>query len=167
MFAAGWRDALPRVRPGETSLLPNELRNAARWPSGTFAHAGLEFAARRAHARRMNSAETKSCILPWDDARVFRHERGFKLPFVNAESCGARTVTFHVSEIGPGLEPHAPHEHAGEEIIYILAGEVEARVGDERKVVGAGTAIFCPEHVMHGIRNVGATPMRYAVVIVP
>lgn len=112
-------------------------------------------------------SSTSSCILPWDDARAFHHERGFKLPFVNAESCGARKVTFHVSEIGPGLEPHPPHEHAGEEVIYILAGEVEATVGGERKTVGAGAAIFCPEHVTHGIRNVGPTPMRYAVVLVP
>lgn len=73
----------------------------------------------------------------------------------------------HVSEIGPGLAPHEPHEHAGEEIIFILEGTVEALVGTERKTIGAHTAIFCPEHVMHGIRNVGTVPMRYVVVRVP
>lgn len=73
----------------------------------------------------------------------------------------------HISEIGPGLAPHEPHEHAGEEIIFILEGTVEAMVGAERTTVGPNTAIFCPEHVLHGICNVGAKPMRYVVVRVP
>jgi hypothetical protein len=31
----------------------------------------------------------------------------------------------------------------------------------------AMSALFCPEHVMHGLRNSGSTPITYAVIRVP
>lgn len=104
-----------------------------------------------------------SCIIPWDESTAHRHERGFMHPFVN-EKCGARQLRMHVSVIKPGEAAHPPHEHAGEEIIYLLEGSAEALIGDQRNVVHAPTAVFCPEHVMHGIRNVGKTPMKYLVL---
>ena len=88
-------------------------------------------------------------------------------PFVNAETCGAQQLRMHVSVINPGEVPHPPHEHAGEEIIFLLEGTAEATIGDERHTIGPMTAVFCPEHVLHGLRNTGSTPMKYVVVRVP
>ena len=40
-------------------------------------------------------------------------------------------------------------------------------IGEERHVAGPMTALFFKENVLHGMRNVGATPMKYVVVRVP
>ncbi len=106
------------------------------------------------------------CIFRWDEHRAFRHERGLKMPFVD-ESCGARQLRLHVSVINPGESPHPPHAHAGEEIIFILEGEAEVLLGEETRVVGPMTAVFCPEHVTHCLHNCGNVPVKFMVIRVP
>jgi quercetin dioxygenase-like cupin family protein len=102
-------------------------------------------------------------IIPWDDARKKAHANGFAMPFVNSE-CGARQLAMHVSVIAPGRAAHDPHAHDGEEVIFVLEGTAEIRMGDEVQTVGANTAVFCPPHVLHGIRNAGETPIRYMIL---
>jgi len=106
------------------------------------------------------------CIVRWDEGRAFRHARGLKMPYVD-EGCGANRLRMHVSVINPGESPHPQHAHAGEEIVYILEGEAEVLLGEESRTVGPMTAIFCPEQVLHGLRNVGSVPLKYMVICTP
>jgi XRE family transcriptional regulator, regulator of sulfur utilization len=102
-------------------------------------------------------------MVSWNDAAARRHAAGFMMPFVNRESCGARQITTHVSVIDPGQAAHLPHAHAGEEVMFVLEGQGEFTVGEERHLVGPMSALFCPEHVLHGLRNTGPTPIKYVV----
>jgi uncharacterized cupin superfamily protein len=111
-------------------------------------------------------AMSHPCVIPWNESAAQRHARGFMLPFVN-EQTGANQLRLHASVIDPGQAAHPPHEHAGEEIIFVLEGDGEATIGDEKISVRGMTALFFPEHVMHGIRNTGTSPIRYLVVRVP
>jgi quercetin dioxygenase-like cupin family protein len=106
------------------------------------------------------------CIIPWNEASVHRHAKGLLHPFVD-EACGAHQLRLHVSVIDPGEAAHPPHQHAGEEIIFLLEGQGEATIGGEIHPMQAMSALFCPEHVMHGLRNSGPTPIKYAVIRVP
>jgi quercetin dioxygenase-like cupin family protein len=58
-------------------------------------------------------------------------------------------------ELEPGVE--APgHSHFGEEIIYVLSGLLEYKVGDEAPVtLKAGEVLFIPAGVIHSAKNVG------------
>lgn len=102
------------------------------------------------------------CIIPWKPDAGERHVAGLRYPLVD-ERCGARQVTVHLSVIAPGKAAHAPHQHAGEEVMLLLEGNGEFTIGKERHKVGPMTALFCPEHVLHGLRNVGKSPIRYVV----
>jgi mannose-6-phosphate isomerase-like protein (cupin superfamily) len=105
-------------------------------------------------------------IIPWDEARKREHARGYAMPFVNAE-CGAEKLAMHVSVIQPGQAAHEPHAHDSEEIMFILEGLAEIRMGEETELAGPNTAVFCPPGVLHGIRNAGDTPIRYMIVRTP
>jgi len=105
-------------------------------------------------------------IISWDESRKREHARGFSMPFVN-EACGAEKLALHVSVIHPGQSAHDPHAHDGEEIIFVLEGTAEITMGDERQFAGANTAVFCPPHVLHGIRNAGEIPIRYMIIRTP
>lgn len=105
-------------------------------------------------------------LIPWDVNAVHRHATGFLHPFVNAD-CGSKQLRMHVSAIDPGQAAHPPHQHAGEEIIYLLEGTAEALIGEHWERMDAPTALFCPEYVLHGIRNAGPNPMKYMVIRVP
>jgi mannose-6-phosphate isomerase-like protein (cupin superfamily) len=105
-------------------------------------------------------------IIPWEEGRKREHARGFAMPFVSAE-CGAEKLQMHVSIIQPGQAAHEPHAHDGEEIMFLLEGTAEIRMGEETQIVGPNTAVFCPPHMFHGIRNAGETPIRYMIIRTP
>ena len=51
------------------------------------------------------------------------------------------------------------HIHANcEESIYVVRGEVECRIGEERVRMKAGGLSVVPKGAVHGIRNVGEAP---------
>src|SRR2546425_12834214 len=102
-------------------------------------------------------------IIPWDETRKRAHARGYAMPFVNAE-CGAEKLVMHVSVIQPGQAAHEPHAHEGEEIMFLLEGRAEIRMGEKTEIIGPNTAVFCPPHVLHGIRNAGDAPIRYLII---
>jgi mannose-6-phosphate isomerase-like protein (cupin superfamily) len=51
------------------------------------------------------------------------------------------------------------HIHANcEESIYVVRGEVECRIGEQRVRMTAGGLSVVPKGAVHGIRNVGEAP---------
>ena len=71
----------------------------------------------------------------------------------------------HISEVGPGTRAHPPHQHDGVEVFYVFSGEAEVLFGERTHRLSANEAIHVDCQVLHGIRNVGNTPLRYAVII--
>jgi quercetin dioxygenase-like cupin family protein len=62
------------------------------------------------------------------------------------------------------LEPNGGqvpwHNQEQEEIYFILEGTGEVCLGEERKTVTSGQAVFIPPTVFHQLTNVGDTPMK-------
>jgi quercetin dioxygenase-like cupin family protein len=52
------------------------------------------------------------------------------------------------------------HTDSAEEILYIVAGEAEAEVGEERGRVQAGDLAVIPAMVPHGVRNTGDETLK-------
>lgn len=73
----------------------------------------------------------------------------------------------------PSGEGHARHNHPGaEEIIFVISGEGEQMVEDERgnpitEKVGPGCTVFVPESRFHSTKNTGDGPMQLFVVYSP
>jgi mannose-6-phosphate isomerase-like protein (cupin superfamily) len=62
------------------------------------------------------------------------------------------------------LEPNGGqvpwHNQEQEEIYFIVEGEGEMCLGQEKRTVHAGQAIYIPPTVFHQLTNTGDTPMR-------
>src|SRR4051812_44444730 len=72
---------------------------------------------------------------------------------------GAEHTAVVYFEVQPG--DYLPtHTDSAEEILYIVAGEGEALVGDERAPVRAGDLAVVPEMVPHGIANTGDVTLK-------
>jgi quercetin dioxygenase-like cupin family protein len=80
----------------------------------------------------------------------------FAFPDRLADANDTAAVYFEV-ERGEYLPTHTD---SAEEILYIVAGEGEALVGDERGRVRAGDLAVIPAMVPHGIANVGDETLR-------
>lgn len=67
----------------------------------------------------------------------------------------------------PGQEQR-PHAHAASDKVYVvLEGEVEVRIGDERRTLGVHEAVLAPAGQEHGVRNLGAHPAALLVTMSP
>ena len=77
----------------------------------------------------------------------------------------AEKLRLHVSEVEPGQRSHAPHQHEGQEIFFVLKGQAEVIVGEQRTNVSAGEALQVDCRILHGIQNAGDENLRYAVII--
>lgn len=67
----------------------------------------------------------------------------------------AKDIILIRGTIEPGAG-HNFHYHEGrEEFLYILKGEIEQWIGEEKRIVGPGDVIYVPEGEIHGSFNVG------------
>jgi quercetin dioxygenase-like cupin family protein len=70
-------------------------------------------------------------------------------------------VSMHLTELGPGQIPHAPHKHPQQEIIMVRRGILDATSGDETVRVTAGSVVITASNVMHDLKNLGTEPAEY------
>lgn len=62
-------------------------------------------------------------------------------------------------EVEPG-DLLARHTDSAEEVLYIVAGEAEVEIGDERGYVEAGDLAVIPAMVPHGLKNTGSQALK-------
>ncbi|MBI5388189.1 MAG: cupin domain-containing protein [Verrucomicrobia bacterium] len=83
----------------------------------------------------------------------------------------ADTQARSICEIAVTLEPgfgHNFHKHPRqEEVIYVLAGEIEQWLETEKRTLKPGDAVFIPPDVVHASFNVGTQTARLLVVLSP
>jgi quercetin dioxygenase-like cupin family protein len=94
------------------------------------------------------------------EASIDSDPRGRVFPaFPINHSTGAAHTAVVYFEVQPG--DYLPtHTDSAEEILYIVAGEGEARLGDERGHVRAGDLAVIPAMVPHGIANTGEETLK-------
>ena len=78
---------------------------------------------------------------------------------------GKYAVIEEVSPIGGGPPLHV-HRYE-DEVFYVLEGEVEFQLGDQRFRAKGGSTAYLPRETPHTFRNVGRTPSKVLVVIIP
>ncbi|GGI20548.1 MAG: cupin domain-containing protein [Oxalicibacterium faecigallinarum] len=66
---------------------------------------------------------------------------------------GLLQANIHI--VAPGGASDGQIEHVGEEVGYVLEGELELRLGKESYVVGPGDTFSFQSNTPHGYRNVG------------
>ena len=76
-----------------------------------------------------------------------------------------RLLNSYVAEFEPIEEKHIlPHEHPGIELLYVLSGSLELRVGEDKHELSEGDSIYFDSTVPHGYRQIGAKRTTALVV---
>lgn len=85
-------------------------------------------------------------------------QRGvFDFPIHVGTGAAASSVVYF--EVAPG-DHCGRHTHSAEEIVYIVDGEAELEVGEERQRASGGTLAIVATMAPHDVRNVGNVPVR-------
>ena len=101
-----------------------------------------------------------------DEIRRDEHDWG-TFAAVSSPADGAERIMTVEATFLPG-KSHAFHRHPNqEEVIYVLEGEVEQWVEDERRLLRAGDAVIIPAAVVHASYNVSDAPVRILAVLSP
>jgi len=69
--------------------------------------------------------------------------------------------------IEPGSNWGQVYSHRGEEIRYILEGQLEVDIGGNKTLLGKGDCVWHDSEIPHTLRNPGKKKARYFVVIIP
>jgi quercetin dioxygenase-like cupin family protein len=80
---------------------------------------------------------------------------------------GAKDLVVIEVTLAPG-GGHAFHKHPKqEEVIYVMEGQVEQWLDQERRVLGSGDSIFIPADVVHASFNTGKTNAKMLAILGP
>ena len=82
---------------------------------------------------------------------------GYAFPIYAATGSAATAVVYF--EVAPGTRL-GRHTDSSEEVIFIIEGNGEVTVGDERASVSTGTLAVVPALAPHDVRNTGSTPLK-------
>ena len=78
---------------------------------------------------------------------------------------GRRMEPFVVT-LTPAEVPHVdPNQHAGEEFIFVLEGEVEVKLGEHTDVLQPGDSIYYSSTIPHVVACHGQTPAKIVAVL--
>ena len=73
-----------------------------------------------------------------------------------------------VRAVMPRGKGHRFHRHPhSEEVIYILEGQAEQWVGQEKRILGPGDAAHIPTDVVHATHNLGDGELRFLAILSP
>jgi quercetin dioxygenase-like cupin family protein len=89
------------------------------------------------------------------------------LRWVCHPSTGAKQITVVDGTFAPG-QGHSFHMHPDqEEVMYVVSGEVEQWLEQEKRILGPGDAIFIAAGVVHAVFNTGRGEARVVAVFGP
>lgn len=113
----------------------------------------------------VTAVESQSIIGP-DEGRVLQVLGEAITVKIGGEQTGGRyAVIEEVSPVDSGPPLHL-HRHE-DEVFYVVEGEIEFQLGDQRFRAKPGSTAFLPKDIPHTFRNVGTTPSKVHVVIIP
>jgi quercetin dioxygenase-like cupin family protein len=108
-------------------------------------------------------------ILP---AGVFRYEdlpvqvngqnKGRKV--LNGETHSGFPIEIHLTELGPGQEPHPPHKHLHEEMVLLERGTLDVTIDGHTTRLTPGSVAYVASNHEHGWKNPGESPTEYFVI---
>jgi quercetin dioxygenase-like cupin family protein len=80
---------------------------------------------------------------------------------------GAKDLTVIEVTLLPG-EGHNFHKHPRqEEVIYVIDGQVEQWLEQEKRVLSNGDSVFIGANVVHASFNIGASPAKLLAILGP
>ncbi|GET21852.1 cupin domain-containing protein [Prolixibacter denitrificans] len=104
----------------------------------------------------------ENCVTKFSMDNTVKTKVGYQFWFADKDFVDGRTLKMSV--VAPHSATHAPHKHAEDEFFFVLKGTAEFYLDGKTMTAGPYASFYCPSNVMHGIRNVNDTELKYLVI---
>ena len=94
-----------------------------------------------------------------DDFELMPVRPGLRVSFPFHSATGTASTATVLFELDPGAELPV-HTDSAEELLIVVQGTAEARVGDETGRLGTHEVALVPPMAPHGLRNIGDDVLR-------
>jgi mannose-6-phosphate isomerase-like protein (cupin superfamily) len=122
-----------------------------------------------AQARSVTGRSWRGAVLHPDDGQLLisgRRRAPMRIKIDSATAIGA-TMSMLISEVAPGASIPV-HLHRNEdELIFIHTGSGILTLGDERMSASAGSVLYAPKSVWHGVENTGSDVITWCATYSP
>jgi quercetin dioxygenase-like cupin family protein len=109
----------------------------------------------------------KAIVSAWDDGKKFMMADGeYTAIVVGKEMTGSAYVITN-GVIAPGSFVPDHYHKREDQTFHVVEGSLEAKIGDEVFLIGAGDTIFCPRGVSHYMKNTGSDTAKLISYIIP
>jgi len=115
-------------------------------------------------AAQPQKAKLPSKVYVYDELPVKESNGNRQRAVLDGLTHSGFAIDLHMTELGPGLAPHAAHRHVHEEMVLMRRGVLEVTI--EGKVTRAtpGSVVYVASNELHGWKNPGAEPAEYFVI---
>jgi putative monooxygenase len=107
-------------------------------------------------------------VINRDRSRIIKTRHGSEIrPLIDRTTSEITQCSLAEEMLPPGRSVTPHHHNQLEEIYYILSGHGTMTVGDEKREVSAGDAIYVPRGHKHTLENTGVETIRLLVACGP
>ena len=105
-----------------------------------------------------------SAVFLYEDLPVRVNGRNKGRNVMSGETHTGSPFEIHLTELGPGQEPHPPHKHVHEEMLLLQQGALDVTLDGKTTRLTPGSVAYVASNHQHGWKNPGDTPTQYFVI---
>jgi len=111
-----------------------------------------------------DSPTLSSFAKPYEELPVKHNGQNESRAILDGVTHAGNHFEVHETTLGPGGEPHPPHQHEHEELFLMRTGTLAVTIAGKTTIIGPGGAAFVHSNELHGVRNPGTEHSEYFVV---
>ena len=107
-----------------------------------------------------------AAVFRYEDLPVHVNGQNKGRSVMNGETHAAVPIEVHLTELGPGQEPHPPHKHVHEEMLLLERGNLDVTIDGKTTRLTPGSVAYVASNHEHGWKNPGSGPTQYFVLAI-
>ncbi len=117
-----------------------------------------------ATAQAQKSAVVPSKAFVYEDLPVKVNGANKQRAVLKGDTHSGYPIELHLTELGAGQAPHAPHKHIHEEMLMLQDGVLDVTINGQVTHLSAGSVAYVASNEEHGWRNPGTIRAQYFVI---
>ena len=117
-----------------------------------------------ATATAQQRAILPAAVFRYEDLPVHVNGQNKGRSVMQGETHAAGPIEVHLTELGPGQEPHPPHKPVHEEMLLLERGTLDVTIDGKTTRLTPGSVAYVASNHEHGWKNPGDSPTQYFVI---